>query len=197
MVRCTRSLREIDDWGVVAIGVAGGYVGADVASGVVHWFCDRFFEEDSPFIGRLLLQPFREHHRDPLAMTRHGWLELCGNSAVAVAPLLVGAVAWPLGRAGGSLSTLTDGAVVAFALAALGTNAFHCWAHAERVPRLVARLQSLGLILAPRAHEVHHSRGGAYCVTSGWANRVIDGFSVFTRLERRLVWLGIPATRQP
>jgi hypothetical protein len=34
-------------------------------------------------------------------------------------------------------------------------------------------------------------------VTSGWANRWMDGWGVFSRLERVLVALGVPATRQP
>jgi len=43
-----------------------GAVAADLASGVVHWACDTFFAEDTPVIGRALIFPFREDHRDPL-----------------------------------------------------------------------------------------------------------------------------------
>lgn len=195
VTRAAGSLRGMREGIVLAVAAACGYLAADLASGLVHWFCDRFFEEDSPFVGRLLIRPFREHHRDPAAMTRHNWLELCGNSAQAVAPLLLAAQAAP--PAEGLLATFADGAVASFALAALGTNAFHCWAHAERVPPLVARLQALGLILPPEAHAVHHTRGGAYCVTSGWANRAVDRLALPARLERGLVALGLPATRHP
>jgi plasmanylethanolamine desaturase len=57
-----------------ALAVAAGYLAADLASGLVHWFCDRFFEQDTPLIGRVLIHPFREHHREPRAMVRHGFL---------------------------------------------------------------------------------------------------------------------------
>src|SRR6185503_4949701 len=80
-------------WGWVVVGVALGYLAADFFSGIVHWFCDTFFEETTPLIGRMLIEPFREHHRDALAMTRHGLAEIAGNSCLAVAPLL-GAVAF-------------------------------------------------------------------------------------------------------
>ena len=72
----------------LAGGAAVGYVAADLASGLLHWFCDRFFEEDSPLIGAVLIHPFREHHRDPLAMTHHGFLELTGNTCLGLAPIL-------------------------------------------------------------------------------------------------------------
>jgi plasmanylethanolamine desaturase len=175
-----------------AAGVLCGYLAADVATGFVHWFGDRFFEEDTPGIGPRLIQPFREHHRDPAGMTRHGWLELCGNSALALSPVLAAALVRPLGP-------LLDGALITFGLAVLGTNLFHCWAHAERVPRLVARLQSAGLILSPQAHARHHAapHDAAYCVTSGWANRALDRLALFAGLERVFVRLGLPATRQP
>ena len=64
--------------GWVAMGVALGYLASDFFSGIVHWFCDTFFEEDTPLVGRMLIEPFREHHRDPLAMTHHGLAEIAG-----------------------------------------------------------------------------------------------------------------------
>src|SRR6185436_4539047 len=75
------------------LAAVAGYAAADVASGLTHWFCDTFFREDTPGIGPVLIFPFREHHRDPAGMTRHGFLELTGNSCLGVAPLL-GLAAW-------------------------------------------------------------------------------------------------------
>ena len=89
--------RLIDGGGFSAVGLwltaAGallGYLAGDLMSGVVHWFCDTFFEEDTPLIGRVLILPFREHHRDPLAMTRHGFAEIAGNRFVYKKELQVG-----------------------------------------------------------------------------------------------------------
>jgi hypothetical protein len=40
------------DASIVAIaGALIGYLAADAASGIIHWFCDRFLEEDTPVIG--------------------------------------------------------------------------------------------------------------------------------------------------
>jgi plasmanylethanolamine desaturase len=177
-------------WLVLAPASLLGYFAADVASGVVHWFCDRFFEEDTPVIGRLLIFPFRDHHRDPRAMTRHGLLELTGNSCLAISPLLAAALAVPLGR-------FADATLVVLALAVVATNLFHGWAHAERAPRGVAWLQARGLVLSPARHAAHHTGANrtAYCVASGWANRWLDRLGVFARLEAMLVTMGVPATR--
>jgi ubiquitin-conjugating enzyme E2 variant len=179
-------------WGGALVGALVGWIAADLASGTVHWFCDRFFEEDTPVVGRLLIYPFRDHHRDPRAMTRHGLLELMGNSCLVLIPLalLVGLRPQPVAL---------DALVVSFSLALLLTNLFHCWAHSAEVPRLVGRLQAWGVILPVAVHEAHHTAGhlGGYCVTSGWANRWMDGWGVFARMERVLVSLGVPATREP
>jgi ubiquitin-conjugating enzyme E2 variant len=149
--------------------VAAGYALADVASGLIHWFCDRFFEETTPGIGPLLIHPFREHHRDPSAMTRHGFLELTGNSCLGVAPLL-GLAVWRPG------SPAVDAGLLAFALALFATNLFHKWAHSAEVPKTVAWMQKRHLILNPEHHAVHHAPPNrtAYCVTSGWMNALLD-----------------------
>jgi len=179
----------------VAGGVAVGYVAADLASGLGHWFCDRFFEEDSPLIGALLIHSFREHHRDPLAMTHHGFLELTGNACLGLAPILV-AACWWAAPADDAPGVFGYGVLLALALGVFATNRFHGWAHAPRVPRPVARLQRSGLILSARAHAVHHEAGEqAYCVRVGWMNRWTDRLGVFVLLEHALRAAGVPATR--
>jgi uncharacterized membrane protein YoaK (UPF0700 family) len=171
-VLAARLARGTDEWSdlpLLLLAVAAGYALADAASGLTHWFCDSFFREDTPCIGRALIHPFREHHRNPTAMTRHGFLELTGNSCLGVAPLLGLAVWRP--------TTLhVDAAVVAFALALFATNLIHKWAHSATVPEWVAALQRWNLILNPARHNLHHTppnRSG-YCVTNGWMNVLLD-----------------------
>ena len=174
---------------LVGLAVLAGYLAADLVSGLVHWFCDRFFEEDTPLIGRVLIQPFREHHRDPRAMTRHGFLELTGNSCLGLAPVLFLVVRWPAG-------TFLDALVLAFGVGVVATNLLHKWAHAVEAPAAVRWLQRQRLVLAPEGHAVHHRAGfgGAYCVTTGWMNPVTDRLGIFAGLGRALAALGVPRT---
>lgn len=159
---------------------------ADLISGVVHWIGDRFFSESTPLLGRMLIRPFREHHRDPLAITHHDLFELCGNNALAVLPpaLWLVLAAPPTSRGALLLQLFT----LFFSLAILATNLIHKWAHQPRNRRPVCWLQAAGVILSPAAHARHHrddfSRG--YCVTTGWANPLLDAWRVLPRCEAAL-----------
>ena len=140
---------------------------ADLLTGTVHWFGDTIGRESWPWIGTHFVRPFREHHADPLDITRHDFVERNGNNAiVTIVPLV--AVFLLSGH-------LALGAQVAL-LAILATNQLHHWAHVQDAPRMVRALQRLRLILPPSEHQRHHSGAfdRAYGVTNGWANPLLD-----------------------
>lgn len=177
----------------LVLGVALGYLAADFFSGIVHWFCDTFFEESTPLIGRMLIEPFREHHRDALAMTRHGLAEIAGNSCLAVAPLLAAVAFLAPPATGAPFSLVAHAALLTFAVGAVITNQFHKWAHLPVAPRAVVRLQRAGLVLRPAHHAGHHrTQAEAYCVATGWLNPVLDQIGFFPAAERALCALGLP-----
>jgi len=165
----------------VVAGLVLGVVCADFASGALHWFCDRFFEADTPLLGPMLIVPFREHHDDPQGIVRHGLLELHGNSCIPIIALLL------LGRALPA-TPLLQSWVLFFSLAALATNQFHRWAHDPAPAAPVCWLQRHGLILSPEGHDRHH-RGEfqkSFCMTTGWLNPPLDRLDFFPRAERAL-----------
>jgi plasmanylethanolamine desaturase len=190
-VRLARGIHAPRDIAVMLTMLAAGYFLADAMTGTVHWFCDTFFEETTPVIGRALIAPFREHHRDPLAMTRHGLLELTGNSCLALAPLLALFLVLTPARPRVALDAL----VLALAGAAGATNVFHRWAHEPSPPPGVRWLHRLGIVLTPSRHAQHHKPpfAAAYCVTSGWMNAACDRLKVFSRAEAVLSSLGLPS----
>ena len=165
-----------------------GVAATDLTSGVVHWFCDTFFAEDTPVLGRLLIGPFREHHTDPLAMTRRD--VLCTNRtnlAAIVVGLLV--LAWVRSGSAYAPSLFADAWWVAYALAIALTNETHKLAHRPDVPAAAAWLQARGLIVSPARHARHHdgAHGRSFCVTTGWCNPLLDRTALFDRVER---WMG-------
>ena len=161
-----------------------GYLFADLISGTAHWFCDTFFEENTPFIGRIVIQPFRDHHVHPQRITRYRFIEQdTMNFFLMLLPL---AVAFWLGapRPGSVGALFWCCCLLGLATGSFGTNLFHKWAHAPKPPVVVRWLQRSGLILEPKRHQRHHNdydRG--FCVTSGWMNPLLDALRFFPRVE--------------
>jgi len=144
-----------------------GWLLADLFSGLVHWALDSFGSVRTPLVGRALIRPFREHHADPAAMTRHDFIEVNGASCLGCVPLLL-------------FSLLLNGfshAIVLFVcLGVLLANQCHKWAHMDDPPALVRVLQKLCMILRADEHRLHHTPpyNGHFCTASGWLNRPLD-----------------------
>ncbi|MFO1478963.1 MAG: fatty acid desaturase CarF family protein [Turneriella sp.] len=61
---------------------------ADFVSGLVHFLADTYGSVNTPLLGKTFIFPFREHHVDPLAITRHGFLETNGANSIISLPVL-------------------------------------------------------------------------------------------------------------
>ena len=170
---------------LLMLAAIAGWAFADLASGLVHFACDRFGRDDTPLLGPAVIRPFREHHRDPREITRHGFVELSGNNALALTPLLAasGALAPWFGEA------LLPSAAFAWGMSAslglLITNQIHRWAHMQRPPRLARLLQRLQLAISAEAHARHHAGAHdvAFCITNNWCNAWLDRARVWARAE--------------
>jgi len=162
-----------------------GYLFADLILGTVHWFCDAFFKENTPIIGTIVIQPFRDHHVHPQRITRYRFIEQDTTNFFLMLPPL--AVAFWMGepRPGSIGALFSCCLLLGLATGSFGTNLFHKWAHAPNPPVLVSWFQRIGLILGPEHHQRHHSdHSRGFCVTSGWMNPVLDALGFFPRLER-------------
>jgi ubiquitin-conjugating enzyme E2 variant len=165
-----------------------GYLGADFTSGFVHWLGDTWGSTEMPILGKALIRPFREHHVDPKAITRHDFLETNGNNCLISLP------AATLGH----LLLFGDGLAFRFCAAFLGmlvlwvmaTNQFHKWAHQDNPSKPVAWLQATRLILPPGHHGVHHAApfDTYYCITSGLLNWPLAKLGFFKHAERLVTW---------
>ena len=169
---------------VVLTAALLGYLAADLVSGLVHWAADTWGSPDLPVIGAAVLRPFREHHRDPLAITRHDFVETNGNNCLISLPAL-GLAIWLApqpGESGGLFLSSFLGTLVVWVLL---TNQFHKWAHLPAPPPLVAALQRWHLVLPPAHHQLHHTRPftSHYCITTGWLNWPLGWGRVFPILE--------------
>jgi ubiquitin-conjugating enzyme E2 variant len=182
-------------WFSACFAVLLGVLASDFMSGFLHWLFDTFFEITTPVIGPHLVGPFREHHRDPLAMTRHHLLESAGNSCLAWLPAM--ALVWWFGPWPGAATfggVFFYWFVASFAFFLTASNQFHSWAHDAKMKGWVRRIQALGLLVSPEHHAPHHvaPHRVRYCTTTGWVNYVTDRFGVFEYLEKVFVALGFP-----
>jgi ubiquitin-conjugating enzyme E2 variant len=171
----------------VTLTAAGlGYLAADVASGTVHWFFDTWLRASTPVLGSMFVRPFREHHVDPLAITRHDFVETNGSNCLGTLPVLLAAAG--VDPAAGAVERGGVVFAMALALGIFATNQLHKWAHLPEAPPAVRWLHRTGLVLGPAHHARHHQPPYArnYCITTGWMNPVLDGIGFFRGLERTI-----------
>ncbi len=177
---------------VTLLASIAGYLVADLLAGLTHWVADRFFAENTPWIGPLLIEPFRAHHVDPGSIARHDFASVSGNAALTTTPVALSLFVLPTPDDLASLGLFVFATILTLSL--FLTNTFHRWAHARDRGALIRALHRTGLVITPARHAHHHSgaHDRAYCVTSGWLNPLLDGLRVFPRLERLLRSIGAP-----
>ena len=183
----TRLIASIDSatWPLAVAGSLAGILLADLASGLVHWACDSWGNEQTRWLGPGLIRAFREHHRDPQAMVQHGWIEV-NREAAAVAALAFALLL--LIDSPAALGEHPFRYALLFTLIGLSgvTNQLHQWAHARKPPAPIRQLQRLRLLL-PRSHHAGHHRAPhtrRYCISTGWLNPLLDGMRFWRGLER-------------
>jgi plasmanylethanolamine desaturase len=175
-------------WVLVA-GVVSGFLMADFVSGFVHWMADTWGAADMPVLGKSLVRPFREHHVDPKAMTRHDYIETNGANCLVSLPVAAGVFFIPLDVPGwvtfSLFSFVTIGSMVFFVM---WTNQIHKWSHLDsnETPMALKVLQRLHLILPPGHHGRHHRApyDTYYCITTGWLNWPLAKINFYRHSER-------------
>lgn len=154
-----------------------GWLLADLLGGIVHWWEDRIGRPSNRWIERHVLEPNRLHHDEPLAFTKTGFWYRNSTTLIAAA---IPAALW-LWLGGPSVVLLFAFVGGAF------QNEIHYWTHMPR-SGVVRVLQQIGIIQSVAGHARHHKppQNRNYCVLTDWLNPLLEHFSVWHRLERRL-----------
>lgn len=165
-----------------------GFIVADFVSGFVHWLGDTWGSTEMPILGKALIRPFREHHVDERAITRHDYIETNGNNCAISVPWAFGALITPLDGEWHLLALFTVVSITSMIFWVMMTNQFHKWAHEtdEERPAWVTFLQRLHVVLPPAHHQIHHTRPflDYYCITTGWLNWPLKKLTFYRTSER-------------
>ncbi len=179
---------ETHPWLLVAATLTG-FIMADFVSGFVHWLGDTWGCSDMPVLGNALVRPFREHHVDEKAITRHDYIETNGANCMVAVPVAFMALCTPLQIEGWvSFALFTMVSLGSMIFWVMMTNQIHKWSHLDEAetPTVLKVLQRLHLILPPAHHQVHHTApfDTYYSITTGWLNWPLAKLDFYRRLER-------------
>jgi len=160
--------------------VVSAWLAADIATGAVHWWEDRYGDPTWPIIGAYVVEPNIRHHQEQRAFLAGGywhrnWTTIL-PAAVAAAALLAAGSRW------GAL-------VAAFSSQA---NEIHGWAH-RRCSRPIRGLQLLGVLSSQEGHAQHHRSPFStdFCVMTDWTNPILGAVGFWRVLEAIVGLAGI------
>lgn len=150
---------------------------ADFVAGLVHWAEDAYFTEDTPVIGKRIIEPNIVHHHLPRYFTRLSWWQ--SSAELVLAGLLILAVAWPLG--------LLSWQLLLFVAVSINANEIHKMAHRSRAENgwLISQLQDWRILQTPHQHGLHHSdpKNTYYCPVTNYVNPLLERVDFWPRLE--------------
>jgi len=179
---------EKDDIFGTLFALIYGIVIADFISGLIHWTADTWGSVELPIIGKAFIRPFREHHVDPTAMTRHDFYETNGDNFLGVTPIAAYFVYkyYNLNETVLLEHYRFDLAMFSLSVFLLFTNQIHQWSHLYYgLPRWVEFLQNCHIILPKKHHRIHHvsPHETYFCITTGWLNYPLECIRFFPTLE--------------
>ncbi|XP_068723907.1 plasmanylethanolamine desaturase 1-like [Montipora capricornis] len=190
--RCPGDIEGISNFKLVEIrsivlAIVAGILVADFSSGFVHWAADTWGSISIPIVGKAFIRPFREHHVDPTAITRHDLIETNGDNCLLTLPGLcyMSYRYLSLDQETIQASYGTDCFLFTLAVFVTLTNQIHKWSHTYfGLPFWVQKLQDWHIILPPKHHRIHHvSHDNYFCITTGWLNYPLEVIRFWACLE--------------
>jgi len=172
----------------ILMSIVMGMLVADFMSGMVHWGADTWGSVDLPVIGKAFIRPFREHHVDPTAMTRHDVYETNGDNLLICFPVIFWYIYKSYTFSAEQLQQDYRFEIFSYVLGifVILTNQIHKWSHMYYgLPAWVEFMQDYHIILPKKHHRIHHvsPHETYFCITTGWLNYPLEKIGFFRSLE--------------
>jgi ubiquitin-conjugating enzyme E2 variant len=164
----------------IAIRTVGMVLAADFFTGFIHWLEDTFWTEETPFLGKWLIQPNELHHRRPSAFLEKNWWQ-SSYDAIGVGTILV-LITFLLHR--------LNWEIWLFVLISINATQIHKFSHQaqSKIPFIIRLLQNLRIIQNSRHHVKHHrgNNNSHYCLVTPILNPILDYLCFWKGMEKIL-----------
>jgi hypothetical protein len=152
--------------------IVTAWLAADLVTGAVHWWEDRYGNPDWPVIGKLVVQPNIKHHSEPRAFLEGNYWD---RNWTTIAPAAV---------VSGLFLVFGQHWLALVAAFSTQANEIHGWAH-QKCSRGIRGLQLLGVITSQEGHAQHHQSPFStnFCVMTDWTNPVLSSIYFWRALE--------------
>lgn len=172
-----------------AAALAAMWIVTDVYGAVLHVVLDTPEFINAPIVSAVIgpaCLEFQWHHTIPLDITQKEFVEVCGDLSLAVILHVANhALIW-----GGPWCAAANAVGAAKIMMAFLGQYAHRMAHTPESgrPAIVRAAQSIGLLVHPDLHRVHHAtHDKAFPILSGLSTKVID--AALAVVPDRRIWL--------
>jgi ubiquitin-conjugating enzyme E2 variant len=143
------------------------FYAADFFTGFIHWLEDSFWSENTPVLGKWIIQPNELHHRKPTSFLAKNWWQSSYDAVIIGIIILVIAF----------LSKHLGWEIVLFVLFSISACQIHKYSHqpVSRLSLAVRFLQKARIIQDSSHHVKHHTgeKNTNYCLISPLLNPVL------------------------
>jgi len=168
------------------VSIFFAYLLADFISGLFHFLEDIFFTFETPFIGKYIIQPNRNHHLKPDDILKYDYWHTISITALFILPLWF---LWGIFIGCGPFSITLFGML-------LNVNEIHKYHHARyHIPLWYLWIQKMNFF--QKDHMKHHTPpkfDTRYCILSPWLNPLLDWVGFWYHLKIILVYFGMVDT---
>lgn len=163
----------------------------DLLTGTVHWWEDAYGNPDWKYLGKSIVIPNIEHHKNPRGFLKTSFLSRNGfNISVA---FFIGLFAYVF------VFKEMTWQLIFFLIYGSLANEAHAISHRTKRENgeFITLLQKIGIIQSKKMHATHHTSpyDVNYCVLTDYLNPILNKIGFWQKMENTISFFGINPKR--